>query len=434
MGIDRSNVRCVIHAALPKSVEQYQQETGRAGRDGLEAECVLFFSSADVRRWESLIRKSAEEAEQAPEVTAAQIDLLQDMQHLSSSQQCRHRALSRYFGQDYEQENCGACDVCLTPPDHLENGAKIARQVLSCMKGLGIPFGVTYVVDVLTGSKSARIQQQRHESLREFGALQALSKDIVRDVVYQLVDQGLLERTAGDRPVLLLRAPAADDVLTGRKEVTLFTPRRIASQQVGRNDSGWRDVDRGLFERLRDLRRTVATERGVPAFVILGDATLREMARLRPTSLAAFGQVRGIGDRKLADLGARFMAAIATYCREHGLAADITGSAPAPRAPSAKARGEKLQAYALFDQGCSLQEAAAKTGRAQSTVASYLEDYVAERKPASVTPWVNAAVYDRVKAVGIEIGGSYLRPVYEALGGGVGYDEIRIVLRHAGLR
>ena len=367
-------------------------------------------------------------------MTAAQIELLQDMQRLSSSQQCRHRALSRYFGQDYEQENCGACDICLTPPDHLENGADIARHVLGCIQALGLPFGVNYVVDVLTGSKSARIQQQRHETLREFGALKALSKDIVRDVVYQLVDQGLLERTASDRPVLLLRAAAADDVLTGRKEVTIFTPRSIAPQQVGRNDSGWRDVDRGLFERLRDLRRTVATERGVPAFVILGDATLREMARLRPTNLAAFGQVRGIGDRKLADLGERFMAAIAAYCREHGLAADVATSEPVAQARSAKVGSVKEQAYALFDQGCSLQEAAAKTGRAQSTVASYLEDYVAERKPASVTPWVNAAVYDRVKAVGIEIGGSYLRPVYEALGGGVGYDEIRIVLRHAGLR
>ncbi len=435
MGIDRSNVRCVIHAALPKSVEQYQQEPGRAGRDGLEAECVLFFSPGDVRRWESLMRKSAEEAGQAPEVTAAQIDLLQDMQRLSSSQQCRHRALSRYFDQDYEQQNCGACDVCLTPPDHLENGAEIAREVLSCVRGLGIPFGVTYVVDVLTGSKSARIQQQRHETLREFGALKALSKDIVRDVVYQLVDQGLLERTAGDRPVLLLRAAAADDVLAGRKEVTIFTPQSIASQQAaGANDSGWRDVDHGLFERLRDLRRTVATERGVPAFVILGDATLREMARLRPTSLAAFGQVRGIGDRKLADLGERFMAAIAAYCREHDLTADVVASEPVAQTRSAKVGSVKEQAYALFDQGCSLQEAAAKTGRVQSTVAGYLEDYVAERKPASVMPWVNAAIYDRVKAAGIEIGGSYLRPVFEALGGEVSYDEIRIVLRHAGLR
>ena len=434
MGIDRSNVRCVIHAALPKSVEQYQQETGRAGRDGLEAECVLLFSPTDARRWESLIRRSAEEAGQDPEVTAAQTDLLQDMQRLSSSQQCRHRALSRYFGQDYEQQNCGACDVCLTPPNRLENGAEIARQVLACVRDLGIPFGVTYVVDVLTGSKSARIQQQHHESLREFGALKALSKDIVRDVVYQLVDQGLLERTAGDRPVLLLRAAVADDVLAGRKEVAIFSPRSIASQQTVPNDGGWRDVDRGLFERLRDLRRTVATERSVPAFVILGDAALREMARLRPTNLATFGQVRGIGDRKLADLGERFIAAIAAYCRDHGLAADVVASELAAKTRSAKAGSVKEQAYALFNEGCSLQEAAAKTGRAQSTVASYLEDYVTERKPASVTPWVDAVVYDRVKATGIKVGGSYLRPVFEALCGEVGYDEIRIVLRHAGLR
>jgi len=363
MGIDRSNVRCIVHAAMPKSIEQYQQETGRAGRDGLEAECVLFFAPGDVGRWESLLEKTADEMGQLPEVTAAQTELLHDMQRFCNSQECRHRALSRYFGQGYEKEDCGACDVCLTPADLLENGTEVAQRVLSCVEGLGSPFGVDYLVDVLTGTGSQRNQQ--HRNLPEFGTLRSLSKDAVRDVVYQLIEQGLLERTKGDRPVLKLR-PSGRGVLSGRTEVTLFAPKSLTPKQSNREEAGWRNVDRGLFERLREVRRDIAVSQGVPAFVVLGDGTLRELARLRPTSLAAFRRVPGIGDRKLAELGERFIAAIVAYCNEHGVAMDAPMDVR-PRSRSSNVGREKRLAYSLFDQGRSLEEVAEKTGRARGS-------------------------------------------------------------------
>ncbi len=445
MGIDRSNVRCVIHAATPKSVEQYQQETGRAGRDGLEAECVLFYTPADFYRWESLLSRTVEESAQTAEVTEAQIELLRDMQRFCSTQECRHRTLSRYFGQDYDRKDCAACDMCFSPPEHLENSAEIARQVLSCIKGLGFAFGVNYVIDVLTGANTERIRQSRHHQLREYGILKSLSKDVVRDILYQMVEQGFLERTNSDRPVLRL-SRSSHDVLSGKVAVTLLAPKTTV-QQASSEEAGWENVDRGLFERLRELRRAIAAERGVAAFIILSDATLRDLGRSRPANISSFGRVRGIGDRKVADFGGQFVAAIRAYCSEHGLDTDIrtvirpgrgdlapTGQAvPAP-AKSAKVNPEKQGAFVLFDQGCSLEEVAAKTGRARSTVAGYLEDYIGERKPESVAAWVSQESYDRIKTVVMQVGGSFLRPVFDALDGEVSYDEIRIVMRHAGLR
>jgi ATP-dependent DNA helicase RecQ len=329
MGIDRSNVRCVVHAAMPKSIEHYQQETGRAGRDGLEAECVLFHAPSDFRRWESILRRSEGEPSQAPEFIDAQVELVAAMQRFASSGECRHRALSRYFGQEYAAKSCGACDVCL--------GERQAPEV---------------------GVRTAKAEQ-----------------------------------------------------------------------------AGWEGVDRGLFERLRVLRRSIADERQVAAFIIFGDATLRELARLRPTTLTAFRNVKGVGERKLAECGPQFVAEITAYCREHGISGNVlTRTAPKQSGLRPIMNDGKRQAFALFEQGCSLEEAAAKMGRAHSTTVGYLEDYVAERKPASVDAWVGAETYKRVVTAAKKVGGSLLRPVFEELGEQVSYEDIRVVMRHASLR
>jgi len=440
MGIDRSNVRCVIHAALPKSVEQYQQETGRAGRDGLEAECVLLFSPGDAQRWEQLMRKSAAESAQPREVTDAQTELLRDMQRFGEGQECRHRLLARYFDQPYEHDNCGACDTCLEPPEAVENGTGVAQQILSCVRSLRVGFGVVHVVDVLTGARTARLQQFGHDQLPEYGALKALPKEVVRSLVLQLVEQGLLERTEGDRPVVRLRK-AALDVLSGSRPVALVLPDVGPVKAAGPAGDGWAGVDRGLFEDLRVLRRTIAEERNVPPFVVMSDATLRDLARMRPVSLPGFGQVRGIGERKQADLGPRFTAAIAAYARQHGLSTDVpvtTAAGPAPRPVAARTstrpNADRELAFQLFENGGSVAEAARQTGKAMSTVEGYLEAFIVERAPASLEPWVDEVTYARVKATAEAIGGGYLRPVFEALGGMVGYDQIRAVLAHSGLR
>jgi ATP-dependent DNA helicase RecQ len=325
MGIDRSDVRCVIHAAMPKSIEHYQQETGRAGRDGLEAECVLLYSAADVLRWQSLIEKSAAEAAAATEVVAATRQLLDHMRRLCTGVYCRHRKLSEYFGQEYTKPNCGACDVCLNEVEGLADATLTAQKILSCIARAGERFGAEHIVDVLLGANTERVRRWRHEQLSTYGLLKDTDRKMLTNLLYQLIDDGLLERTTDERPVLRLNA-ASREVLRGTRAVHLLQP-KLKVKKTRFDEASWEGVDGGLFEALRALRRELADERGVPAYVLFSDATLRDMARARPGSATALLHVRGVGERKLADLGERFLEEISSYCRVKGLSLDA-GSRP----------------------------------------------------------------------------------------------------------
>jgi len=323
MGIDRSDVRCVIHAAMPKSIEHYQQETGRAGRDGLEAECVLLYSPADVLRWQSLLEKSAAEADAAREIVAAARQLLDHMRALCTGVYCRHRKLSEYFGQEYTKPDCEACDVCLNEVEGLADATVMAQKILSCVARAGERFGAEHIVDVLLGANTERVRRWRHEQLSTYGLLKDTDRKTLTNILYQLIDDGVLERTDDERPVLRLNA-ASREVLRGTRAVRLRQP-KLKVKKTRFDETSWEGVDGGLFEALRALRRQLADERDVPAYVLFSDATLRDMARLRPGSPAAFLNVRGVGERKLADLGERFLEEITSYCRAKGLSQD-TGS------------------------------------------------------------------------------------------------------------
>jgi ATP-dependent DNA helicase RecQ len=313
MGIDRSDVRCVIHAAMPKSIEHYQQETGRAGRDGLEAECVLFYSPADAMRWEALIRKSAEEAERPPEVVAAGLELLNHMRAYAGGYLCRHKVLSEYFGQALGEPRCGACDVCLDEGEVDEEATLVAQKILSCVARVEQRFGIGHVVKVLTGSNDKLVRSFGHDQLSTFGLLRDIDAKKLTNLVYQLVEQGVLDRTSTDRPLLKLNA-GSWEVLRGERHVRLTMPRERVVKASAPEADAWAGVDRELFESLRQLRRTLAAERGVPAFVIFGDTTLRDMARRRPQAPAEFLAVHGVGQQKLKTLGERFLAHIRAYC------------------------------------------------------------------------------------------------------------------------
>ena len=321
MGIDRSDVRCVIHAAMPKSIEHYQQETGRAGRDGLEAECVLLYSAADVLRWESLIEKSAGDAEAAPEIIAASRQLLDHVRRLCSGVHCRHRKLSEYFGQEYLKPTCEACDVCLNEVEGLADATVTAQKILSCVARAGEHFGAEHIVDVLLGASTDRIRRWHHEELSTYGLMKGTARPALTNMLYQLIDDGLLERTTDERPVLRL-TDASREVLRGNRSVRLLQP-KTKVKKTRFDEKSWESVDTGLFETLRNLRRQLADERRVPAYVLFSDATLRDMARVRPGSPNALLGIRGVGERKLADLGERFLEIIETYCRENRLPLDV---------------------------------------------------------------------------------------------------------------
>ncbi len=317
MGIDRSNVRSVIHAAMPKSIEHYQQETGRAGRDGLEAECVLFYSAADVMKWTSLLTKSAEEAGRGEDVIQPQLVLLEHLRAYCQPFHCRHRRLVEYFGQSYEASDCKACDVCLDECENIEDATATAQKILSCVARTEQMFGAKHIADVLAGSDTDMIRKWGHQDLSTHGLMTGTPRKRLVNLVNQLVDQGLLTRTTDGFHTLKLNA-ASWEVMRGDRKVRMQLPPEKTTGTSRRDktaDRGWIGVDRELFESLRALRRDIAHQRHVPPFVIFSDATLRDMARRKPTSPDSFLAIHGVGEKKLADFGDTFMACIKAHGR-----------------------------------------------------------------------------------------------------------------------
>ena len=310
MGIDRSDVRFVVHAGAPQSLEHYQQEAGRAGRDGLEAECVLFYSTADFLKWRVMLERNGE-------LTPARRNLMRDMERYAASVGCRHRHLLAYFGESDPRTNCGACDFCLDELEAVADPVVVARKVLSCVARVGQRFGAGYVTDVLRGADTDQVNARGHKSLTTFGLLRESTVPEIRGYIEQLLARQLLRQTDDEYPVLaltqsgvtLLKDPGSLPDLAlarQRRPVRGETPRRARIET-----ESWQDVDRDLFERLRALRLDIARSRGVPPYVIFHDTTLREMARIKPTSVSALLGVRGVGARKAEDLGEAFVAVIA---------------------------------------------------------------------------------------------------------------------------
>jgi len=428
MGIDRSDVRCVIHAAMPKSIEHYQQETGRAGRDGLEAECVLLYSAADVLRWGSLIEKSAADASAPDEVVAAARALLEHMRRFCTGVHCRHRQLSEYFGQEYSKPNCEACDLCLNEVKGLADATVTAQKILSCVARAGEHFGAEHIVDVLLGANTERVRRWRHEELSTYGLMKGTNRKTLINMLYQLLDDGLLERTAEERPVLRLN-DASRDVLCGKRTVRLLQP-KAEVQKTRFDEQSWEGVDRGLFESLRTLRRKVADERDVPAYVLFSDATLREMARVRPGSSSALLGIRGVGERKVADLGTRFLELIASYCGANGLPVDAAIGSRPRRERIRKPNDSKETAFELFTKGTSVEHVSTTTGRALGTTWGYLAEFIQTRPTQRLDPWIDTKTYRTVAEAVKDLGTAYLQPIFERLGGKVPYEQIRLVVAH----
>ncbi|HUP61243.1 MAG TPA: DNA helicase RecQ [Thermoanaerobaculia bacterium] len=315
MGIDRSNVRFVLHTAMPKSVEHYQQESGRAGRDGLEAECVLLYSGADLMLWKSMLADSNGDAAHAESM----LRHLLDMDRYCSGAACRHRALVEYFGQQASSEDCRACDICLGETEEVEDALVVAQKIVSCVYRLRESWGVAHVTSVLRGEDTEKIRERGHDRLSTYALLKGHTKQDVREWIYQLIAQGFLVQTSDEYPVLRMGARSRE-VLRGVAEVKLRQPairkKDRPSSGVARHllpagrGEGTGEYDRALFEALRVWRRAESQERGVPPYVIFSDRTLRELARARPSTLYELRGIYGIGDAKLEAFGSAVISVI----------------------------------------------------------------------------------------------------------------------------
>jgi ATP-dependent DNA helicase RecQ len=278
----------------------------------LEAECLLVYSPADFMRWRTMLDANGE-------LNDASLTLLRQMERYATGVGCRHRHLAEYFGDRYEKDGCGACDVCLGELEPAAEPIALARKILSCVARVGQRFGAAHVTSVLRGQATEPVLARGHDKLSTFGLLPEASIAEVRGYIEQLIGESLLQQTSGAYPVLtltqkgleLLKDPSRMPALTlaRQRPARKGTPRVQSRVET----ESWQDVDRNLFDRLRAVRLEIARSRGVPPYVIFHDTTLREMARLRPASIGDLLRVKGVGARKADDLGDVFLEAIRTH-------------------------------------------------------------------------------------------------------------------------